>query len=81
MRLVPKKNHAAMAVQRKIETITKSGGKYLTEEQLAEVLGLSVKQAVIKAVELKFARIPIKGTRYYSKRQVQSYLNGEGDIK
>jgi chromosome segregation and condensation protein ScpB len=60
-----------------IEAIMKSPRKFVTEEQLAEILGLNVNKAVIKAVELKFARIPVKNSRYYSKKQIQAYLNKE----
>jgi hypothetical protein len=62
-------------VDPKIEEIMATEGKFLTETQLAEILGLSVKQAVIKAVLLKFSRIRVKGSRYYSKKQVRAYLN------
>jgi DNA-directed RNA polymerase specialized sigma subunit len=72
-----KRNLKAIEVQRKVEKITKSGGKYITKEELAQILGMSVKDAVKKAVELRFSRIPVKGSHYYSKRQVQAYLNSE----
>ena len=76
MQLKPKMYYQApKAVNKNIEEIMKSPGKFLTEIQLGEILGLSVKQAVIKAVELKFSRIHIKKSRYYSKKQVQVYLN------
>lgn len=77
MPLQPKRDLRAIALQRKMEKVTRSGGKYITREELAELLGLSVKDAQQKAVELNFSRIPVKGSHYYSKRQVLAYLNGE----
>jgi hypothetical protein len=53
----------------------KSGGKFITEAQLADILGLNVNKAVIKAAELKFSRIHVKNTRYYSKKQIRAYLS------
>lgn len=75
MRLKPIKHNAPKALHKAAADVMSSPGKYLTEGQLAEVLGMSVKQAVIKAAEMNFSRIPVKNTRYYSKKQVQAYLN------
>ena len=75
MKLKLIKHHSLVVVNKNVRGIMGSGGKYLTEAQLADVLGLSVKQAVIKAAVLKFSRIHVKNTRYYSKKQVQAYLN------
>jgi hypothetical protein len=41
---------------------------------------MSVKDAVQFAVEHNFSRIPVKGSHYYSKRQIQAYLKGECNI-
>ena len=57
-----------------IEDIMKSPGRYLTETQLAEILGLTIKKAVIRAAELKFSRIHVQKTRCYSKKQILAYL-------
>lgn len=62
-----------------IEAILQSADKYITEEQLAEILGLTVRQAVIKAYKLGFARIPIKKSRCYAKRQIVAWLNERGN--
>jgi hypothetical protein len=78
MKLIPIKRNAPQVLNKTIGKIMSSGGKFLTEAQLAEVLGLSMKQAVIKAAALKFSRIPVNKTRYYSKKQVQAYLSREG---
>ena len=76
MQLKPKIIHVQPKVLgTHIEDIMKSPGKFITQEQLAEILELSVKQAIIKAVDLGFSRIHVKKSRYYSKKQVQAYLN------
>jgi len=83
MKLIPIKRNAPQVLNKNVSRIMSAGGKFLTEDQLAEVLGLNKKQAVIKAAALKFSRIPVKKTRYYSKKQVQAYLtreNKEGGI-
>jgi len=58
-----------------VEKIIKSPGRLVTEPQLAEILGLNVQKAVIRAAELKLSRIHVKQTRYYSKKQILAYLN------
>ena len=75
MRLKPTKHHIPKILDKNIAAIMSSPGKFLTEEQLADILGLNIKQAVIKAAELKLSRIHVKYTRYYSKKQVQAYLD------
>jgi high-affinity K+ transport system ATPase subunit B len=79
--LKPKRSHMQAAIQKKVEQATDSGGKYVTEEQLADILGLSVKDAVKLALHQRFSRIRVKGSIYYSKRQLQAYLSGECRIK
>lgn len=59
----------------KVDKILKSPGKFLTEAQLAEILGLNIQKAVILAAEVKLSRIHVKKTRYYSKKQILAYLN------
>ena len=55
MQLKPKIIHVQPKVLgTHIEDIMKSPGKFITQEQLAEILELSVKQAIIKAVDLGF---------------------------
>ena len=80
MRLIPIPRNAPKVLNKSVSKIMSSGGKFLTETQLAEVLGLSLKQAIKKAAELNFSRIPVKKTRYYSKKQVQAYLSRDGAI-
>jgi len=75
MQLKPIKYHSPMVVEKKVDEIMKSGGKFITEAQLADILGLNVNKAVIKAAELKFSRIHVKNTRYYSKKQIRAYLS------
>ncbi len=78
MKLKPTKHYTPKIEDKNITTIMSSPGKFLTEEQLADILGLNVKQAVIKAAELKFSRIHVKYSRYYSKKQMQEYLTKGG---
>ena len=75
MQLKPKKYLSHKVLPKNVGDIMNSPGKFLTETQLAEVFGLNIKKAIIKAAELNFSRIPVKNTRYYSKKQVQAYLN------
>jgi hypothetical protein len=60
---------------KKVDGIMKAPGKFVTEAQLAEILGLNIQKAVILAAELKLSRIHVKKSRYYSKKQIQAYLN------
>ncbi|MCB4792467.1 MAG: hypothetical protein LHV68_11375 [Elusimicrobia bacterium] len=71
----PARHHIPRITNEKAEEILKSCGKFVTEEQLAEIFELNVNKAVIKAVELGFSRIRIKKTRYYSKKQILAYLS------
>jgi hypothetical protein len=75
MQLKPTKSSPPKAIPKTIEEIMKSPGKFLTETQLAEILGLNIQKAVIMAAELKLSRIHIKKSRYYSKKQILAFLN------
>ncbi len=77
MQFKPKKNLAKVAMQKRIDGIAQTDSQYLTEEELAALLDMNVRQAVKKAVALKFNRIPKKGSFCYSKKQVLAWLNGE----
>lgn len=58
-----------------VSEILNAPGKFLTEAQLAEVLGLNIQKAVIEAAKFNFSRIPVKKTYYYSKKQVRAFLD------
>ena len=75
MRLKPTKHHSSRVLPEKVDKIMKSPGKFVTEAQLAEILGLNIQKAVIMAAESKLSRIHVKKTRYYSKKQILAYLN------
>ena len=77
MKLKPKKNIANVDLQKKVDSIVEPGRDHITEEELARIMGMSIKDAKKKAVELNFSRIPVKGTHYYSKKQVLNYLAGK----
>jgi hypothetical protein len=75
MQLKPTKQCSPGTIPEKVKNIMKTPGKFVTETQLAEILGLNVQKAVIMAAELKLSRIHVKKTRYYSKKQILAYLN------
>lgn len=75
MQLKPIRRCSIKALPKHIDDILKSDGKFITEAQLAEILGLSVQKAVIKAVTLGFSRIHVKNSRYYSKKQIKTYFD------
>ena len=75
MQLKPIKKRAPAVLEPHISAIMSTPGQFITEAQLAEILDLSVKQAVIKAIQLRLSRIHVNKTRCYSKKQILAYLN------
>ena len=75
MQLKPTKSCPPKAIPKTIEEIMKSPGKFVTEAQLSEILGLNIQKAVLLAAEMKLSRIHVKKSRYYSKKQIQAYLS------
>lgn len=75
MQLKPIRRCSAKTLPKHITDIMNADGKFITETQLAEILGLTVQKAVNKAIVLGFSRIHVKNSRYYSKKQVKAYLD------
>ena len=75
MQLKPTKKREPKPIPAKTNEILNSPGKFVTETQLAEILGLNIQKAVILAAEVKLSRIRVKKSRYYSKKQILAYLN------
>jgi hypothetical protein len=78
MKLKPKRQAPLRQLSAEAAAVMAAPGEFMTEDELARIMGLNVTQAVKKALSVKLSRIRVKNSRYYSKKQVKAWLEKNG---